>query len=105
MQLVKRDRVYNTLDKAHPPAATVRSGDTVRIQTQLQSGDWLNSVEDRWSPSKSRGPNLCTDVAVEGAEPGDTLVVEILDVIPEKLGYTGFAGWRTPLVGQIPEML
>ena len=33
--------------------------------------------------------------------PGDTLVVEILDVVPEKLGYTGFAGWRTPLVGQI----
>ena len=92
MQLVKRDQVYNTLDKAHAPAATVKSGETVRIQTQLQSGTWLNSIEDRWGPSKSKGPNLCTVVGVEGAMPGDTLVVEILDVVPEKLGYTGFAG-------------
>lgn len=51
--LKKKDRVYNSLDKAHPPAATVKPGDTVRIQTQLQSGSWLNSVEDRWGPSKS----------------------------------------------------
>ena len=71
MRLIRKDRVYNTLDRAHPPAATVKPGETVRIETQLQSGDWLNSVGDRWGPSKSRGPNLCTVVAVEGAEPGD----------------------------------
>ena len=101
MQLITRDHVYNTMDKEHAPAGTVKSGDTVRIQTQLQSGSWLNSLEDRWGPSKSKGPNLCTVVRIEGAEPGDTLVVEILDIVPERLGYTGFAGWRTPLVGQI----
>ena len=101
MRLIRKDRVHNTLDRAHPPAATVKPGETVRIETQLQSGDWLNSVGDRWGPSKSRGPNLCTVVAVEGAEPGDTLVVDILDITPGKLGYTGFAGWRTPLVGRI----
>ena len=101
MQLITRDKVYNTMDRAHPPAGWVKSGETVRIQTQLQSGDWLNSAEDRWGPSKSRGPNLCTVVGVKGAEPGDTLVVEILDITPGRLGYTGFAGWRTPLVSRI----
>lgn len=101
MLLVKKDHVYNTLDQAHTPAAMVESGDTVCIQTQLQSGDWLHSIDDRWSPSKSRGPNLCTVVGVKGAHPGDTLVVEILNIHPGKLGYTGFAGWRTPLAGQI----
>ena len=101
MRLIKRDTVYNTLDKEHIPAATIKSGETVRIETQLQSGTWLNSLDDRWDPSKSRGPNLCTVVGVEGAEPGDTLAVEILNIIPEKLGYTGFAGWRTPLAGRI----
>lgn len=79
----------------------IKSGDTVRIQTQLQSGTWLNSIEDRWGLSKSKGPNLCTVVGIEDAKPGDTLVAEILDIVPEKLGYTGFAGWRPPLVGQI----
>ena len=86
MRLIKRDTVYNTLDKEHIPAATIKSGETVRIETQLQSGTWLNSLDDRWDPSKSKGPNLCTVVGVEGAEPGDTLAVEILNIIPENLG-------------------
>ena len=80
MKLITREHVYNTIDKNHAPAGVVRPGETVKIQTQLNGGGWLNSIEDRWDPSKSRGPNLCTVVAVEGAVPGDTLVVEILDI-------------------------
>ena len=94
---VGKERVYNTLDAAHEPAATVAPGSVVEIETQLNGGDWLNGIEDLWDPSKSRGPNLTTVVAVEGARPGDTLVVEVLDVVPGPLGYTGFAGWRNPL--------
>lgn len=101
MRYVTRDVTYNTMDKNHPPAATVVSGETVQIQTELNGGSWLQSPEDRWEPAKSQGPNLCTVVAVEDAHPGDTLKVEILDVKPEGLGYTGFAGWRTPLSRQI----
>ena len=67
------------------------------METELNGGTWLKSVDDLWDPSKSRGPNLCTVVAVEDAHPGDTLAVQILDVKPGKLGYTGFAGWRTKL--------
>ena len=46
MKLIRKDRVYNTLDKEHEPAAVIESGETVRIETQLQSGSWLNSIED-----------------------------------------------------------
>ena len=67
----------------------------------MNGGDWLKTAADRWAPGKSKGPNLCTVVGVEGAKPGDTLVVEILEIVPERLGYTGFAGWRTPLPGRI----
>ena len=94
---IGKERVYNTLDAAHEPAATVAPGSVVEIETRLNGGDWLNGIEDLWDPSKSRGPNLATVVAVEGARPGDTLVVEVLDVTPGPLGYTGFAGWRNPL--------
>ena len=102
MRLVTREKTYNTMDKNNAPAAVIQSGETVQIQTKQNNGDWLQSIDDRWDPSKSKnGPNLCTVVAVEGACPGDTLAVEILDVVPEDLGYTGFAGWRTPLTRQI----
>ncbi|MBP5280295.1 MAG: acetamidase/formamidase family protein, partial [Erysipelotrichaceae bacterium] len=40
---------------------------------------------------------LCTVIEVEGAEPSDTLAVDIIDIKPGKLGYTGFAGWRNKL--------
>lgn len=101
MQHVTRNVTYNTMDKAHPPAAIVASGETVEIETELNGGSWLQGPEDRWDPSKSKGPNLCTVVAVEGAHPGDTLEVEILKIEPEGVGYTGFAGWRTKLSQQI----
>ena len=101
MRQISRKQTYNTMDKNNPPAAWAVSGETVRIETELNGGKWLNSPEDRWEPAKSKGPNLCTVVAVEGAQPGDTLQVEILDVEPEGLGYTGFAGWRTPLSRRI----
>ena len=101
MRRISREQTYNTLDKEHAPAAWVASGETVQIETELNGGSWLNSPEDRWEPAKSQGPNLCTVVAVEGARPGDTLRVEILEIEPEGLGYTGFAGWRTPLSRRI----
>ena len=97
MRKASRDHVYNVISKSNPPALTVGSGETFLVETELNGGTWLKSVDDLWDPSKSRGPNLCTVVAVEDAHPGDTLAVQILDVKPGKLGYTGFAGWRTKL--------
>ena len=75
----------------------MKDQETFLVETELNGGTWLKDKEDLWDPSKSRGPNLCTVIEVEGAKPGDTLAVEIIDVKPGKLGYTGFAGWRTRL--------
>ena len=94
---VGKERVYNTLSAQHEPAAMVPAGSVVKIETELNGGGWLSAPTDTWDPSKSNGPNLATVVGVEGAHPGDTLVVEILDIEPGPLGYTGFAGWRNPL--------
>lgn len=97
MQKATREKVYNALSRNNPPAITVSSGETFMVETQLCGGDWLNSPDDLWDPSKSRGPNLCTVIEVKDARPGDTLAVEIIRVKPGKLGYTGFAGWRNRL--------
>ena len=97
MRTAKRDNVYNAFSKDNIPALKVTDNEVFMAETQLNGGTWLNSIDDLWDPSKSRGPNLCTVIKIEGAKPGDTLAVDIIDVRPGKLGYTGFAGWRNRL--------
>lgn len=97
MKTARKDNVYNRFSKDNIPALKVRNNETFMVETELNGGTWLNSIDDLWDPSKSRGPNLCTVIEVEGARPGDTLAVKIIDVKPGKLGYTGFAGWRNKL--------
>jgi len=65
-------RFYNTFSFAHPPALTIKPGDRVVTKTIDASGaDW----EGR---SVGVGPNPQTGpFYVEGAEPGDILVVSI----------------------------
>ncbi|MDO4198126.1 MAG: acetamidase/formamidase family protein [Erysipelotrichaceae bacterium] len=97
MKHISRDSVYNTLSKDNPPADYIEDGEIFEVETELNGGTWLNSIDDLWDPSKSKGPNLCTVIGVKNAVPGDTLAVEIIDIVPDKLGYTGFAGWRSKL--------
>jgi len=97
MKHATRNQVYNHFSPANKPALFVDPDEVFTADTQLNGGSWLNSKEDLWDPSKSRGPNLCTVIYVNGAMPGDTLAVDIIDVQPGKLGYTGFAGWRNKL--------
>lgn len=101
MQVVTRQQLYNTQSKENTPSITVKSGEIFLVETELNGGPWLQSLEDRWEPSKSQGPNLCGCVAVEGAEPGQLLAVELLAVETGSLGYTGFAGWRNQLSQEI----
>lgn len=101
MKTATREHVYNKLSRNNPPALTVSPGEVFQVETELNGGPWLNSIDDRWDPSKSRGPNLCTVIEVNDAHPGDTLAVEIIGIKPGELGYTGFAGWRTKLSRQI----
>ena len=97
MKTIDKTLVYNCLSKDNKPRDYVESGETFMVETELNGGTWLNSKDDLWDPSKSKGPNLCTVIGIKGAEVGDTLKVEILDIKPGKLGYTGFAGWRNEL--------
>ncbi len=92
---------YTEHSKANPPATYVAPGEIFTVQTQLNSGDWLQSLDDRWTPEKSKGPNHTLCMGVTGAVPGQMLTVEILDIVPESIGYTGFAGWRNALAADI----
>jgi acetamidase/formamidase len=64
------ERFYNTFSFAHPPALRIKSGDRVVTKTIDAAGvDWDGKA-------RAQGPNPQTGpFFVEGAEPGDMLVV------------------------------
>lgn len=113
-----------------PPGVTVESGETVHIDTLAGMGatdpevtpaqyfapfgvalrEILPDLWDFWETLDEReryGPHLLTGpVYVEGAEPGDTLEIEVLDLemrVPYGVNFTGpttgvmgttYPGWR-----------
>jgi amidase len=58
-----------------PPVLTVRPGDVVESETLW--GEWYERAGGAW-------PGEVGPIAISGAEPGDTLVVEILKVEPNR---------------------
>lgn len=74
---------YNVIG-TFPPALRVASGDTVVTRTIDAWGYDENEVQQAHGPNPMNGP-----VFVEGAEPGDALKVEILDMKPTRdMGFT-----------------
>ena len=67
-----------------PPALTIESGDTVVTET-IDANGW-----DRQGNKVASGPNpMNGPIAIAGAEPGDSLKVEILDMTPNRAtGWT-----------------
>jgi amidase len=79
---------YNTFSGAHPPALRIKSGDRVITKTIDNAGvDWQGKTVGR-GPNPQTGPFY-----VEGAEPGDTLVVTI-----ERLETNRTAGLSSSLM-------
>ena len=83
------------------PQFTVAPGEVFEAETELCSGDWLTSIDDVFKPEKTKSGNPCVVIAVDGAKPGDSLRVHIDDIIPDKLGYTGFLNNTNKLANRI----
>lgn len=76
---ISSQSVQYTFSSANPPAAAIKSGETIRLETldcfsnRLRSGVWQPTLPQFENPAT--GP-----VFVEGAHPGDMLRVEVLDI-------------------------
>ena len=79
------ERFYNTFSAAHPPALRIRPGDRVVTKTIDAAGvDW-NGKPVASGPNPQTGPFY-----VEGAEPGDMLVVTFEKIEPNRAtAYSG----------------
>lgn len=95
---------WGFFDRSLPPVLRVRSGDLVFIETLThQAGDAPDLLMDvgiravyEGIPPEQRGPGvhiMTGPVFVEGAVPGDTLEVRILDVTPRLAFGTNIAAW------------
>ncbi|MDP9849884.1 formamidase [Streptosporangium lutulentum] len=81
-----------------PAAAMVRPGDEFRLEcrdwtdAQIGNNDSSNDVRD---VDLSQTHMLSGPIGVEGAEPGDLLVVDILDLgpVPQQVGKVSGQGW------------
>ncbi len=85
------DRVHFTWDAGNEPVLTIESGDTVVYETREVSDNQItpdSTAEDIATLDWDRVYPLAGPVLVEGAEPGDTLAIEILAMETRGWGYT-----------------
>lgn len=87
---ISRDHIVYSFDQAHPPVAHIDPGTEVCFETWDARTGTIRSERDLFDKPHPRGPNPVTGpVVVREAEPGDSLVVEILDIRLDSRGFTG----------------
>ncbi|HEX7254755.1 MAG TPA: acetamidase/formamidase family protein [Gaiellaceae bacterium] len=85
------DRVHFTWDVENEPVLTITSGDTVVVHTRDVSDNQItpeSTADAIASLDWDRVYPLAGPIAIEGAEPGHTLAVEIVDLHPQGWGWT-----------------
>ena len=84
MQRIRADHVIHEFSHDMQAVAEVQPGEEFQVETLDCAGGEIHSNED-WKRFKEAGKtgNPCTGpIAIAGAEPGDALVVEILEIEP-----------------------
>ncbi len=96
------EQVHFTWDAGNEPRIVVDSGDTVVVWTRDVSDNQIGRDSDTsviagldWN----RVYPLCGPIGIDGAEPGDTLAIEILDIHTQGWGWTAVL----PGLGLLPE--
>jgi acetamidase/formamidase len=88
---ISRDRFHLAWDPAIQPIETVANGSVVEFDTLDASGGQLTATSttaDLAALDFSRVDQVNGPIAVEGARPGDTLQVELLEFRPADWGWT-----------------
>lgn len=89
LPVIPADNAVPAFDSRRSPVARVQPGDTIRLRTSSRPAEamfaagrgWLNAL-DMSSINMLTGP-----VFIEGVEPGDAVVVEILEITPDSWGW------------------
>jgi acetamidase/formamidase len=100
---------WGWFDNAQPPVLSIRSGDTVVLETMMASsnqilpGVTIEEITRLRVDHPGRGPHTITGpIWVEGAQPGDVLKIRINRIVARPYG----ANWNLPgalKLGQFPD--
>jgi acetamidase/formamidase len=96
------DRVHFTWDTRNEPVISIADGDTVVIETRDVSDNQITPESDTSAIADldwTRVYPLAGPIRVDGAQPGDTLAVDILDLHTRGWGWTAIL----PGLGLLPE--
>jgi amidase len=105
---IARDRVGYLYDPRAVPALRIDPGCIVRFETQDARGGSMfvnppGQLVDLPRPTPGRGNPVSGPLAVRGAQPGDALVIDVLDVRTISPGWCGGHAHAHPLsAGRIP---
>jgi amidase len=87
MKRIPRKKVIYSFNPLHEPIANVKPGELVWIETEDAFGGQIKTEKDSVEELDwSRVDGATGPVFVENAKPGDTLVLEILDIIVPNRG-------------------
>src|SRR4029078_5496753 len=91
-------------DVGHEPVLAIDSGDTVVVWTRDVSDNQIGPDSDTAATANlawDRVYPLAGPIAVNGAEPGDTLAVEILDIHTQGWGWSAILPGLRLLAGDL----
>ena len=86
--------LYFEIGPDNSPTLSVKSGETFQVETQMNSGPWVEERENSQELRKRLvGGNPSSGcIFIEGAKPGDMLAVEIGEIELSNFGFTAFGG-------------
>ena len=104
MLTISRDKVYDRLDKNIPPSAICESGETVILETRDCYDDSVTSEERPLGDREDALGNPATGpLYINGADAGDVLKVEILDISLHSRGVMCASFSWGIFAGRLPE--
>jgi acetamidase/formamidase len=103
---VGSDRSAFVWDNSIEPALEIESGETVELECGDASGGQLTATStaaDVLGLDMARVNPVTGPVFVKGAQPGDVLAVEILELVPQRWGWTALIPGFGLLADEFPE--
>lgn len=105
MKTLNRDQVIHRFSRDIPPAAEIDPGERVLFEVLDTSNGKVKTSEDAADLARTRNPekvNPATGpVYVRGAQPGDTLVVDILEIHLDGHAFTRLLPGNGVLAGEV----